>query len=560
MLYNQIGEVSALPPGTGNVELNGAITAHKSFDDPYSGITHPATNVRVKYKIVGATDATKYERGRGSYSKSGLTKTLVRSKVYESSVANGLVDFTGLVHVYISADQNSFGPGVGVEMYTRTDPAGSSTVYTAVMTPALPEYVDGQLFHIEFDKACGNNPTLDLGPGAKALGVGSAGSNLLANYLGANSRCLVSYRAATDKFIVEAGVSPFLPLAGGSLTGDLFINKDTPALVLNTTGANDPGIHLRVANTTRSIAGYSTAGQYFYINSYNSSGVYIGTPFTASAINNKVGVPGADFNVGSTTLYNPTSMLSTLQLSGAGDFLSSLLVRGQLTTWNSALIISNPSLARVQMNTSSRLWTAGMWNTTEYAIADETGAQARMIMAPGGATRFVNGNGHLNGPGTMNYADWDANFKAYLNNGVYVVPAWVNANCYFAYDRNTGNWDWVVNSTTLGQLNWANGLGFRSVSTAKAWLHGDTSGAVHGAMNISSLSVFGAGNVRLNFTNPINGAYTVIASSAHTTFIRVAGLVDGGAQSNFGVDMQVRNQVATLVDGRLQVVILAPGV
>lgn len=198
-LYDNIGE-SAAAPGTGSVTLAGALSGHKAFDDSYSNILHPATNVPVKYKIVDSSDASIYERGRGLYTKSG-SKTLARTTVYESSSANGTVNFTGAVKVYIALDSRVFGPELGTRISKTT--GGSSTAYTLTNAPVIPELIDGQMHIVEFHTACGTSPTLNVdGRGAKNL-VDLAGNNYASGGLLAGpARYLVSYRSASDKYIV----------------------------------------------------------------------------------------------------------------------------------------------------------------------------------------------------------------------------------------------------------------------------------------------------------------------------------------------------------------------
>lgn len=324
----------------------------------------------------------------------------------------------------------------------------------------------------------------------------------------------------------------FLPLAGGMLTGDLTITKSDGTLAVNTpaTGQSTQ-VRFRSAGVDRwGVMKFSDEA--LYIQRFNASGVFV---------NNVVHLQtdGAINLNGPTAVNGNAQVNGTLVATGAVDFQSTALVRGQLTTFNTEVLISNPSLARNRYNTGARAWTAGMFNTVSYAIGDETGGQQRMVIDPGGQTRFVGGNGQLVGPGTV-FPSGDGQFYSSINDGNYVVISNVNANCQNAYARNTGNWDWWVNGQVIGQLNFANSLGFRSRSNAKAWVYA-AAAAIQDAMNVSSVTYNGAGNYTVNFASALpSGSWSVAFGGIHADFPYMAGWAQGGAHSTTQCSVQIR--------------------
>lgn len=79
--------------------------------------------------------------------------------------------------------------------------AGSSTVYTATLTPAITAYADKQCFRVQFDEACGNAPTINFNSvGAKKIykNVSGVAVQLSANDVPANFVAILRYDAALD--------------------------------------------------------------------------------------------------------------------------------------------------------------------------------------------------------------------------------------------------------------------------------------------------------------------------------------------------------------------------
>lgn len=93
---------------------------------------------------------------------------------------------------------------------------GTSTAYTATLTPAITAYADKQCFRVKFNAACGANPTIDFNSvGAKKIYQMSSGSavQLVANDVLANQVWQLRYDATLDTaaggFILMNYVSQF---------------------------------------------------------------------------------------------------------------------------------------------------------------------------------------------------------------------------------------------------------------------------------------------------------------------------------------------------------------
>lgn len=79
--------------------------------------------------------------------------------------------------------------------------AGSSTVYTATLSPSITAYVDKSCYRVQFDEACGNNPTINFNSvGAKKIYQMASGSavQLVANDVLANQVWQLRYDSSLD--------------------------------------------------------------------------------------------------------------------------------------------------------------------------------------------------------------------------------------------------------------------------------------------------------------------------------------------------------------------------
>lgn len=79
--------------------------------------------------------------------------------------------------------------------------AGSSTVYTATLSPAITAYVDKACYRVQFDEACGSSPTINFNTvGAKKIykNVGGVATQLSANDVPANFIGILRYDTALD--------------------------------------------------------------------------------------------------------------------------------------------------------------------------------------------------------------------------------------------------------------------------------------------------------------------------------------------------------------------------
>lgn len=78
---------------------------------------------------------------------------------------------------------------------------GTSTAYTATLTPAIAAYAAGQTFKVKFNAACGNNPTIDFNSvGAKKIykNVSGTPTQLSANDVPADFIGVLFYDTALD--------------------------------------------------------------------------------------------------------------------------------------------------------------------------------------------------------------------------------------------------------------------------------------------------------------------------------------------------------------------------
>jgi hypothetical protein len=79
--------------------------------------------------------------------------------------------------------------------------AGSSTVYTATLAPAIAAYADKACYRVQFDEACGANPTINFNSvGAKKIykNVSGTATQLVASDVTANFIAILRYDAALD--------------------------------------------------------------------------------------------------------------------------------------------------------------------------------------------------------------------------------------------------------------------------------------------------------------------------------------------------------------------------
>lgn len=345
----------------------------------------------------------------------------------------------------------------------------------------------------------------------------------------------------------------FLPLAGGTLTGDLTIAKDGSALSLNSTGGANPRLQMLQGNSLRAELGWGESGNTVYVNTFDNAGSYLATvlqllrvsPFTVSA-------PSFE------TRNNGSRFFNVLQVDGAATLLSTLQVNGQIATSAQETVINSGStVARLRTITPTRQWSAG-GVVSNYEISDESGVQLRMSMQPGGPTRIVNGNGNLHGPGAFFPKNGDDNWFLSSDGNTNTLTG--NPNCFSYYRRSDGFYGWFVNGVETGQLD-NNNRGFRSHSNAKAWLDGDTNGTVANQMNVSSITVHGNGDATVNFTSAIPGGYCVVgmSSSVDGSFSRILSLIDGGTKTSTAVRVQTRDHIASKVSGLIQLAVFSRG-
>lgn len=121
------------------------------------------------------------------------------------------------------------------------DTAGSSTVYTATLTPSPGAYADKQCFRVKFDEACGNNPTINFNSlGAKKIykNVAGTATQLSASDVYAGTIGTLRYDAALDSSAggfwllnIATNVTPGIP------NGRLTLTTNVPVTTTDVTAA-----------------------------------------------------------------------------------------------------------------------------------------------------------------------------------------------------------------------------------------------------------------------------------------------------------------------------------
>lgn len=106
--------------------------------------------------------------------------------------------------------------------------AGSSTVYTATLSPAITAYADKQCFRVQFDEACGNNPTINFNSvGAKKIykNVSGVATQLVANDVTANFVAILRYDDTLDTAAGGFWLINSAPIAPGSITSAMLADQ-----------------------------------------------------------------------------------------------------------------------------------------------------------------------------------------------------------------------------------------------------------------------------------------------------------------------------------------------
>ncbi len=332
----------------------------------------------------------------------------------------------------------------------------------------------------------------------------------------------------------------YLPLAGGTLTGATRVSVGGNVVDLTSDGS----IELTRAAGGAYIDLKTSAGEDFDVRIAQSgaNGLAITAPGGVTT-SHALAAGGLVSGAGLSTTGN-------LQVNGNAQ------VNGRVTQNDSEMWInaSGTTIARYRFLTNSRQWTAGGVGSA-YAIADESGGQQRLVLTAGGDAEFMAGNGILKGPGIFYPQGSLANFNLRFDGASTIHEH--NLNCYNYYTRVNGNWGWVVNATLIAELNFSQGLGFRSPSNAKAWVYADGS-SIFISHNVSSVSYVGVGDYRINFVVAMpNASYAVVGSAQHTGAAFILGTTAARNATSCGV--QVRSHVNNLADDQWSAAIFATG-
>lgn len=475
------------------------------------------------------------------------------STMSSTEVAAQVINFTGAL---TGARIVEFGTGPGYWfVFNNTSGAFTLTARVngadggAALTQGNYSIIrsDGTNMRVAFTATSGTVTSVATGTGLTGGPITSTGTISLANTAVAAGGYGTASGAPFVNFTVDAQGRLTAASQTNTSAQNFVIQNASPSLVLN--GSGDATVVHQSGGVTRFIHGWSPVSGVFYLNRYNGSGVFQGTPQTWNSTNNDSNFSGS-IGVAGNVAAGSMSTTGNLSVSGTST------LSGQVSTFATELVVSNPSFARVRTANSSRAWTVGTDGGSTWQVNDETGVQGRLLIDAGGEARFTGGNGVLRGGGAF-YPSSDGNwFISTDGNNMFFSQ---NLNCYNYYTRTNGNWGWVVNSSTIGELNFANGLGFRSHSNIKAyaWVNVST---ITQAMNVSSITFVGTGDYRMVFANALpTTAYTVLSGCEAGGHIYTVGYAQGGVHDQFQVALQTRSGVNTLTNTEWSAAIVGIG-
>lgn len=471
-----------------------------------------------------------------------------------TEVASQVINFTGAL---TGARIVEFGTGPGY-WFVFNNTSGAFTLTARVnntdpgvaLTQGNYSIIrsDGTNMAVAFTATSGTVTNVATGTGLTGGPITSSGTISLANTTVAAG----GYGTASGAPFVNLTVDAQGRLTAANQTAvspqNISISNTGPVLVLNST-SGDANVYYQQNGVLRFVHGWSPGGNYLYVSRYNDAGVYQGTTQTWNRANNDSNFAGA-IGVAGNVAAGSISTTGNLNVSGTST------LSGQVSTFATELVISNPSFARVRTANGSRAWTVGTNAGTTWQVNDETGVQGRLLIDAGGEARFTGGNGVLRGGGVF-YPSSDNNWALSTDgNNMFFSQ---NLNCYNYYTRSSGNWGWVVNSSTIAELNFANGLGFRSNSNIKASVWSNHTSVI-GAYNVSGVNTVGTGDYRVVFANalPTTG-YSVLSGCEHGSEALIVGYAQGGTHDQFQVAIHVRNYVNNLRNGEFSILIHTTG-
>lgn len=173
--------------------------------------------------------------------------------------------------------------------------AGTSTVYTATLTPAIAAYSDKSCYRVQFDQACGDNPTINFNTvGAKKIykNVVGVGTQLVTGDIQDDFIGILRYDAALD---TAAGGFWLINLQQG-LSGSIAFSGDiSPAQITadqndyNPTGLSSASTLRLDTDASRTITGLQGGadGRIIIIHNIGSNNLILADENTSSAAANR---------------------------------------------------------------------------------------------------------------------------------------------------------------------------------------------------------------------------------------------------------------------------------
>lgn len=211
LLYNLARETTATV-GTGTLTLGGATSGFLTF--ALAGVTN---GQQVEYSI-NDTGTPGSEKGIGTYTAIG--NTLSRDTVYSSTNGGAKISLSGTAQVFIDPSAQYLAASVGTGTVTTVSVVTANGVSGSVANPTTTPAITIALGAITPTTVNGNTLTTGTGTltlGSVTLNAGAGGT------LGSNAFTSTGY----------------LPLAGGTLTGNLIFSLDN-TLDIGASGATRP--------------------------------------------------------------------------------------------------------------------------------------------------------------------------------------------------------------------------------------------------------------------------------------------------------------------------------
>lgn len=193
--------------GTGPISFGGAVTGFRAFSSAF------VSGVDIYYAIQNDTN-TEWEVGIGAVT-TGTPWTLARTTVLASSNAGSLVSFTSVAKEVFATLPATILTRLQNSTRTRLTSVAGSNIITAVLTPAITAYVEGQVF--QFIAAATNTGVVTIN--IDGLGVSPVTKNGVAPLTSgdiASGQAYILIRDAVGNFQLSGG-SGGGAQAGGSI-------------------------------------------------------------------------------------------------------------------------------------------------------------------------------------------------------------------------------------------------------------------------------------------------------------------------------------------------------